>query len=153
MARVFELAVGGAGIGVGGYNLVVYYIIKYKYTVFHRTGTHPLCNTVSETLRQLFNEVITMKKIAGIVAAAALIGSATAAQAWNGPWGGNMFGMDMGQSTGYGPGYYGAPGAAPGGFAPWGSNMFGMDMGQSAGYPAYYGAPVPPVAAPAPVTR
>jgi hypothetical protein len=93
-----------------------------------------------------------MKKIASIVAAAALIGSATAAQAWSGPWGGNMFGMDMGQSTGYGPGYYGAPGAGRG-FAPWGGNLFGMDMGQSVGYPAYYGAPVPPVAAPAPVTK
>ena len=95
-----------------------------------------------------------MKKIASIIAAAAILGSVIpAAQAWNGPWGSNMFGMDMGQSTGYGPGYYGAPGAGRG-FTPWGGNMFGMDMGQSSGYgPGYYGAPPPPPVAPAPVTR
>ena len=85
-----------------------------------------------------------MKKLATVIAAAALIGSfASTASAWSGPWGGNMFGMDMGQSTGYGPGSYGAPGN---GFTPWGGNMFGMDMGQSVAAPAYYGAPVAPIA-------
>ena len=89
-----------------------------------------------------------MKKLTSVIAAAALIGSfATAANAWSGPWGGNMFGMDMGQSTGFGPGSYGAPGAGSG-FTPWGGNMFGMDMGQSAAVPAYYGTPVAPIAPP-----
>jgi hypothetical protein len=82
-----------------------------------------------------------MSKLSKILTAAALIGATAmplqTANAWGGPWGGNMFGMDMGQSTGgYGyPGYGG-----PGGFRPWGGNMFGMDMGQSTGYGyPYYG--------------
>jgi len=60
--------------------------------------------------------------------------------------------MDMGQSTGYGPGYYTAPGAGRG-FTPWGGNMFGMDTGQSVGYPAHYGAPYGAPVPPAPVTK
>ena len=87
-----------------------------------------------------------MKKLTSVIAVAALIGSvAPAAHAFSGPWGGNMFGMDMGQSTGYGPASYGAPGAGRG-FTPWGGNLFGMDTGQSVGYPDYYGAPVAPIA-------
>ena len=50
-----------------------------------------------------------MKKLATVIAAAVLIGSfASTASAWSGPWGGNMFGMDMGQSVAA-PAYYGAP--------------------------------------------
>jgi hypothetical protein len=89
-----------------------------------------------------------MKRLSSILAVAAIAGTAAlpmqSAQAWGGggPWGGNMFGMDMGQSTGY-PGYYGAGPGGPGyggGYTPWGSNMFGTNMGQTTGRP-YYGAP------------
>ena len=89
-----------------------------------------------------------MRKLSSILAAAAVIGAVAlpmqSAHAWgnNGPWGSNMFGMDMGQSRG---GYGGYPGGGygggPGGFQPWGSNMFGMDMGQGGGGGGYYGAP------------
>ena len=92
-----------------------------------------------------------MSKLSSILAAAAIVGASVlplqSAQAWGGggPWGSNMFGMDMGQSRGGYPGGPGGYGGGPGGggFQPWGSNMFGMDMGQSGGYPGggYYGAP------------
>jgi hypothetical protein len=52
------------------------------------------------------------------------------------PWGGNMFGIDFGQSSGY----YGYPGSGSG---PWGVNMFGLDFGQSTDYGSYYGVPGP----------
>lgn len=72
----------------------------------------------------------TLKKA---VAVALIAGSSVlplhSANAWSGPWGGNMFGIDFGQSTGY-PGYGGGP---------WGMNMFGMDFGQSTGFGRYYG--------------
>ena len=80
-----------------------------------------------------------MRKLARILTATALLTGATlsmpTAQAWS-PWGGNMFGLDFGQSTGYG----GYPGSGNG---PWGVNMFGMDLGQSIGYGQYYGSPGP----------
>ena len=101
-----------------------------------------------------------MKKLSSVLSAAAIVGASVlpmqSAHAWGGggPWGSNMFGMDMGQSQGY-PGGYGGYGGGPGGFQPWGSNMFGMDMGQSTGggYPAYYGAPYRYPAPPAPATK
>ena len=79
-----------------------------------------------------------MRRLTKILAVAAIAGAAAlplqSANAWNGPWGSNMFGMDFGQSTGgYGP--YGGNG-------PWGMNMFGMDFGQNTAYGRpYYGAP------------
>ena len=81
-----------------------------------------------------------MKTLAKAFTIAAVLGASaaafTTAEAWGGPWGGNMFGMDMAQS-GYGH---------PGGYRPWGGNMFGMDMGQSygyGGYAPYYGGYTP----------
>lgn len=80
-----------------------------------------------------------MRKLARVLTATALLTGATlslpTAQAWT-PWGGNMFGLDFGQSTGYA----GYPGSGSG---PWGLSMFGMDMGQSLGYGQYYGSPGP----------
>ena len=79
-----------------------------------------------------------MRKLTKILAVAAIAGAAAlplqSANAWNGPWGTNMFGMDFGQSTAGGYGPYGG--------GPWGMNLFGMDFGQSTAYGRpYYGAP------------
>ena len=95
------------------------------------------------------------KTIAAALIAGASALTITSANAWNGPWGGNMFGIDFGQSTGYGyPGYGGGP---------WGGNMFGMDFGQSTGfgryahgpygYPFGYGNPHVPVTTIVPQTQ
>jgi hypothetical protein len=54
-----------------------------------------------------------MRKLTKILAVAAIASAAAlplqSANAWNGPWGSNMFGMDFGQSTGGCRPYYGAP--------------------------------------------
>lgn len=80
-----------------------------------------------------------MKKLAKLLSATALITVSTfslpSAHAWT-PWGGSLFGIDFGQSTGY-PKYSGS------GNGPWGLSMFGLDFGQSAGYGNYYGGPRP----------
>jgi hypothetical protein len=80
-----------------------------------------------------------MRKLARLLTATALLTGATlalpTAHAWT-PWGGNMFGIDFGQSTGY----VGYPGSGNG---PWGLSMFGMDLGQSIDYGQYYGGPGP----------
>lgn len=74
-----------------------------------------------------------MKYASRTLATALIIGASALplqyANAWGGggPWGGNMFGMDMGQSTG-GGGYYGG--------GPWGGPGYGGGWG---GYPGYGG--------------
>lgn len=97
--------------------------------------------------------------------AAALIASASAlplqfANAWT-PWGTNMFGMDMGQSTGTGYPYYGGGWGGPyGGGGPWGGPGYGGWGGYPGyglgGYPGYggygYGYPAAPAPA-APAAR
>ena len=89
-----------------------------------------------------------MNRLSKVLAAAAVAGAVVlplqSANAWGGggPWGGNMFGMDFGQSTGYGYPYYGG-GYGWGG--PWGGPGYGYG-----GYPGYggygggygYGAPI-----------
>ena len=90
-----------------------------------------------------------MKYTSRTLSAALIVGASALplqfADAWGGPWGGNMFGMDMGQSTGGwgGPGY--------GGYGGWG----GPGYGGYGGYPGYggYGYPAAPAQAPAPATR
>ena len=93
-------------------------------------------------------------KLVSKVLAAALIAGASAlplqsANAWGGPWGGNMFGMDFGQSGpwshGYGP-YGGGWGGYPYGGG-WGGPYGGYGYPYGGyGYPAYG---VPTVVAPA----
>jgi hypothetical protein len=98
-----------------------------------------------------------MKYASRTLSAALIVGASALplqfADAWSGPWGGNMFGMDMGQSTGGGgwggPGYGGWGGPGYGG---WG----GYPGYGGYGYPGYggYGYPAAPAApAPAPATR
>ncbi len=92
-----------------------------------------------------------MKKLSKTLAIVAIASASVlplhSAQAWSGPWGMNLFGMDFGQSTGY-TNSYGYPGYASN---PWGMNLFGMDFGQSTGYASYYGYPYPPAVAAVPV--
>lgn len=92
-----------------------------------------------------------MNRLSKVFAAAAVVGAMAvplqSANAWGGggPWGGNMFGMDFGQSTGYGYPYYGG-GYGWGG--PWGGGGY-PGYGYGGGYPGYgyggypygYGAP------------
>lgn len=75
-----------------------------------------------------------MKYASKTLTAALIVGASAlplqSADAWGGggPWGGNMFGMDMGQSTGGGG--WGGPGYGAG---PWG----GPGYGGYGGYPGY----------------
>jgi hypothetical protein len=102
-----------------------------------------------------------MNKLSKVLAAAAVAGAMAlplqSANAWGGggPWGGNMFGMDFGQSTGWGYPYYG------GGYG-WGGPYGGGYPGGWGGYPGYgwggypggYGYGYPAVVAPtAPATK
>ena len=105
-----------------------------------------------------------MKLISKVLAVGLVAGAAAlplqSANAWGGggPWGGNMFGMDFGQSTGWGYPYYGG-----GWGGPWGHPGYGWG-GPWGGYPGYggyggwgypygYGLGYPAVVAPvAPVT-
>ena len=93
-----------------------------------------------------------MNTLSKVLAVAAIAGAAAlplqSANAWGGggPWGGNMFGMDFGQSTGYGYPYYG------GGYG-WGGPWGGYPGYGYGGYPGYggygYGYGYPAVVAPA----
>ncbi len=82
-----------------------------------------------------------MKYASKTLAAALIVGASAlplqfADAQWT-PWGGNMFGMDMGQSTGYGggPGYYGG-GPGYGGYGGYGGYP---GYGGYGGYPGYGG--------------
>lgn len=103
-----------------------------------------------------------MKYASRTLTAALIVGASALplqyADAWGGggPWGGNMFGMDMGQSTG-GAGYYGGgPWGGPGYGGGWGGypGYGGWGGGYPGGYggqPAYgYGYPAAPVQGPTP---
>jgi hypothetical protein len=106
-----------------------------------------------------------MKYASRTLSAALIVGASALplqfADAWSGPWGGNMFGMDMGQSTGGGgwggPGYGGWGGPGYGGWGGPGYGGWGGYPGYGGyGYPGYggYGYPAAPAApAPAPATR
>jgi hypothetical protein len=90
-----------------------------------------------------------MKYASKTLTAALIVGASALplqfADAWGGggPWGGNMFGMDMGQSTGGGwggPGYGGGPWGGPGYGGGWGGPGYGYGGyggGYGYGYPGY----------------
>jgi hypothetical protein len=60
------------------------------------------------------------------------------AQAWGGPWGFNMFGMNVGQS--WGPGWGHGPWGYPGwGYPGWGYPGWGGYPWGGWGYPGYLG--------------
>ena len=113
----------------------------------------------SVSTHTILTEQVLMKLIPKLVAAAAVAGATAvplqAANAWGGggPWGGNMFGMDFGQSYGYGNRWYPSGGWGYPGYGGWGGypgyggyGGYGM-MPYGYGYPPTVVAPAAPEAA------